>query len=142
MKTEQQIIRNAGFKITVPRLLVLEALRVCEKQGEHLSAEALFRRILADGGHLSLAAVYRILAQFEAAGLVTRHQFFTDSNRAVYQLANSSKHHHHMVCADTGDILEFNHNALEKMENEIAAAHGFEIINSQVVFHVRKIGTR
>src|SRR5690606_23771244 len=87
MNAEQGIIREAGFKVTLPRMLELKILRACHEGGEHLNAETIYKRIIDGGDQISLAAVYRILSQFEAAGLVIRHQFLSGPSHGVYELA-------------------------------------------------------
>lgn len=137
MNAEQRIIREAGFKVTLPRILVLRILRASHDNGEHLNAETIYKRIINGGDQVSLAAVYRILSQFEAAGLVIRRQFLSGHSQSVYELAEG-RHHSHMVCKETGVIIEFSNDTLDRIEREIAATHGYDVVNSEVVLYVRK----
>jgi Fur family ferric uptake transcriptional regulator len=116
---EDQGLKKAGLKVTLPRLKILQFL---ETSGQHLSAEVIHQRLLGSGEDLALATVYRALAQFEVAGLVIRHHF--DSEHAVFEL-NDGNHHDHLVCLQCGNIAEFFDSAIEALQEEIAKAHGF-----------------
>ena len=93
-------------------------------------------RLLASGEDVSLATVYRVLTQFEGAGLVTRHNF--DGGYAVFELNRGDEHHDHMVCLDNGEVLEFMDAEIERRQHEIAAAHGYELEGHSLVLYVRK----
>jgi Fur family ferric uptake transcriptional regulator len=115
-------LRNAGLKATLPRLKIInvfEASRV-----RHLSAEDVYRLLIADGIDVGLATVYRVLTQFEQAGLLVRHHF--ESGKAVYEL-NDEKHHDHLVCLQCGRVEEFYDAEIEKRQSKIARERGFEI---------------
>ena len=99
---QRQELRKAGLKVTLPRLKILEVFEISAHR--HLSAEDLYKELLAAGEDIGLATVYRVLAQFEAAGLLTRHNF--EGGHSVFEL-DSGHHHDHMVCVETGDIVEF-----------------------------------
>jgi len=102
MKDENRDLRKAGLKVTVPRLKILQILE--EINESHMSAEDVYRKLLEAGDDVSIATVYRVLTQFESAGLITRHNF--DSGPAVYEI-DRGIHHDHMVNVDSGDVIEF-----------------------------------
>jgi Fur family ferric uptake transcriptional regulator len=135
---EGQDLRNVGLKVTSPRLKVLEVLEKSEER--HLSAEAIYRALLEAGEELGLATVYRVLTQFERAGLVTRHNF--EGGTSVFELADRN-HHDHMVCLDTGKVIEFFDERIEQIQREIARQYGYEIEDHSLVLYVRpKSGSR
>lgn len=129
---EEQDLRKAGLKITSPRLKVLEILETSDER--HLSAENIYRALLDSGEELGLATVYRVLTQFERAGLVARHNF--EGGTAVFELADRT-HHDHMVCLDTGQVIEFYDERIEDLQHEIARKHGYEIEEHSLVLYVR-----
>lgn len=120
---ETQEIRNAGLKVTLPRVKILEIL---EKQGEarHLSAEKVYKILLAEGEEIGLATVYRVLTQFEAAGLVERHHF--EGGNSIFEL-NTGSHHDHVVCIKCGKVDEFTDEIIEKRQLEIAERLGYNL---------------
>jgi len=129
---EEKDLRKAGLKITSPRLKVLDLL---ERSSErHMSAEAIYRALIDSGEELGLATVYRVLTQFERAGLVSRHNF--EGGTAVFELADRT-HHDHMVCLETGKVIEFRDERIERLQGEIAAEHGYEIQEHSLVLYVR-----
>lgn len=132
---EGQDLRKAGLKVTSPRLRVLELLESSTER--HLTAEAIYRALLDAGEELGLATVYRVLTQFERAGLVTRHNF--EGGTAVFELADRT-HHDHMVCLETGRVIEFFDERIEKLQREIANRHGYEIEDHNLVLYVRPKG--
>ena len=101
----------------------------------HLSAEAIYRALLESGEEFGLATVYRVLTQFEHAGLVTRHNF-ESGGTSVFELADRT-HHDHMVCLETGDVIEFVEDRIEVLQAEIAERHGYEIEDHSLVLYVR-----
>jgi|SRR5450756_512880 Fur family ferric uptake transcriptional regulator len=115
-------LKNAGLKSTLPRLKVLELLENVE--GLHLTAEAIYRKLLEAGEEIGLATVYRALTQFEAAGLVTRHHF--EGGHAVFELERGL-HHDHIVCVHCGRVEEFFDKVIEKRQSAIAEKHGFTL---------------
>ena len=127
-----QDLRDAGLKVTSPRLKILEVLETSEER--HLSAEGIYRELLARGHEFGLATVYRVLAQFEGAGLVDRHNF--ESGVSVFELADRS-HHDHMVCLETGKVIEFVNDRIEQLQQEIADSHGYTIEDHSLVLYVR-----
>ena len=129
---EEKDLRKAGLKITSPRLKVLDVLETNDQR--HMSAEAIYRTLLESGEELGLATVYRVLTQFERAGLVSRHNF--EGGTAVFELADRT-HHDHMVCLDTGKVIEFYDERIEQLQREIASKHGYEIEEHSLVLYVR-----
>ncbi|MCE7903360.1 MAG: ferric iron uptake transcriptional regulator, partial [Gammaproteobacteria bacterium PRO9] len=125
-------LQKAGLKITTPRLRILEILQ--EGGSNHLSAEDIYRRLVDAGDDVGLATVYRVLTQFEQAGLVTRHNFAT--NHSVFEL-DSGRHHDHMVCVETGQVIEFSNEEIERIQHDIAGRHGFDIVDHSLVLYVR-----
>lgn len=133
MAGENQELRKAGLKVTVPRIKILQMLE--SNQQRHLSAEDVYKNLLESGEDVGLATVYRVLTQFESAGLVTRHNF--DGGYAVFELNRGDEHHDHMVCTETGRVVEFHNADIERIQQEIAEAHGFELIGHSLVLYVR-----
>jgi Fur family ferric uptake transcriptional regulator len=129
---EEGDLRKAGLKVTSPRLKVLEILETSPER--HLSAETIYRALLEAGEELGLATVYRVLTQFEHAGLVARHNF--EGGTAVFELADRT-HHDHMVCLDTGKVIEFCDERIEEIQKEIANKHGYVIEEHSLVLYVR-----
>ena len=117
-------IKNAGLKITQPRTKILKILETTEQH--HMSAEEVYRTLLTDNNEsaIALATVYRVLTQFEAAGLVIRHNF--EGGQAIFEL-NNNEHHDHMVCMRTGKIVEFHDEIIEQRQREIAKQYGFKL---------------
>lgn len=128
-------IKRAGLKVTLPRLKVLEVLESAEPH--HLSAEDVYKNLMDSEDSVGLATVYRVLTQFEAAGIVAKHNF--DDGHSVYELA-SGEHHDHMVDVDNGKVTEFVNDRIESLQKEIAAEHGYELVDHELVLFVRKRG--
>lgn len=125
-------LKKAGLKATLPRLRILEIL---ERSGDrHMSAEDVYRALLDAGEDVGLATIYRVLTQFETAGIVERHNF--DGSHAVFEIARGP-HHDHMVCLDSGEVVEFFDEEIEKRQREIVAAHGYELADHSLVLYVR-----
>lgn len=127
---ETQDLKKAGLKVTLPRMKILELLETSEDH--HLTAEDIYRMLLDGGEEIGLATVYRVLTQFEAAGLVRRHHF--EGGQAVFEL-NRGEHHDHMVCSRTGKVVEFYDEIIEQRQREIAKQHGFEIIDHSLILY-------
>jgi len=125
-------LRKAGLKVTQPRKLILELLD--ESGNKHLTADDIYRVLIQAGEDIGLATVYRVLNQFEAAGLVVKHNF--ESGQAYYEL-DSGEHHDHMVCVETGTVIEFSNSEIERLQAEIAAEHGYDIEDHSLVIYVR-----
>jgi Fur family ferric uptake transcriptional regulator len=129
---QRQELRKAGLKVTLPRLKILEIL---ERQDDrHLSAEDIYRELLDSGEDIGLATVYRVLTQFEGAGLVIRHNF--EGGHSVFEI-DSGDHHDHMVCIETGDVIEFVDDEIEKLQHAIAEKHGYDLVDHNLVLYVR-----
>jgi Fur family ferric uptake transcriptional regulator len=126
-------LRKAGLKITLPRLKILEILE--NAKNRHLSAEDIYKDLLDSGEEIGLATVYRVLTQFEAAGLVTRHNF--EGGHSVFEL-DDGEHHDHMVCVESGEVIEFFSEEIERLQHEIAEKHGFELLDHSLVLYVRR----
>lgn len=120
--THVQDLREAGLRSTLPRLKILSILESSETR--HLSAEDVYKTMMGEDESISMATVYRVLTQFEDAGLVIRHNF--EGERAVFEL-NDEDHHDHMVCVECGSVTEFLDNGIEKLQNKVASDHGFKI---------------
>jgi Fur family ferric uptake transcriptional regulator len=135
MSVENQELRKAGLKITLPRVKILQILESTETARRHLSAEDVYRALLEAGEDVGLATVYRVLTQFETAGLVTRHNF--ETGHSVFELAKG-EHHDHMVCIESGDVIEFSDPVIEERQAQIAADHGYQLVDHALVLYVRK----
>ena len=125
-------LRKAGLKVTQPRKRILELLD--EAGNKHLTADDIYRELMQAGEDVGLATVYRVLNQFEQAGLVVKHNF--EGGQAYYEL-DSGDHHDHMVCVETGKVIEFSNAEIERLQAEIAEQHGYEIEDHSLVIYVR-----
>ena len=125
-------LRKVGLKVTQPRKRILDLLE--ETINKHMTADDIYRVLMQAGDDIGLATVYRVLNQFEAAGLVVKHNF--EGGQAYYEL-DSGMHHDHMVCVETGKVVEFSNAEIERLQAEIAAEHGFEIEDHSLVIYVR-----
>lgn len=121
---ESQDIRNAGLKVTLPRVKILEILENIQLSERHLTAEKVYKILLDEGEEIGLATVYRVLTQFEAAGLVKRHHF--EGGNSVFEL-NRGEHHDHMVCVKCGKVDEFKDEVIELRQTEISERLGYEL---------------
>jgi Fur family transcriptional regulator, ferric uptake regulator len=129
---ESQELRKVGLKVTHPRMRILEILENASPR--HMTAEDIYRALLDGNEDIGLATVYRVLTQFEAAGLVQKHNF--EGGQAVYEL-DRGKHHDHMVDIDSGRVIEFFSEEIERLQHEIAERHGFVIEDHSLVLYVR-----
>lgn len=120
--TEPLDLRNAGLKTTLPRLKVLGLFEHSKER--HLSADDVYRMLLANGEDVGLATVYRVLTQFEQAGILVRRHF--ENDKAVFEL-NEGRHHDHIVCLQCGHVEEFCDEGIEKRQKKVAASRGFKI---------------
>ncbi len=127
-------LKRAGLKVTLPRLKVLEVLASADPH--HMSAEDVYKELIRMDDSVGLATVYRVLTQFESAGIVEKHNF--DDGHSVYEIAHD-EHHDHMVDVDSGAVTEFVSERIEAMQHEIAAEHGYELVDHQLVLYVRKL---
>lgn len=122
MAAESQELKDAGLKITMPRLKILQILE--SSKDHHLSAEDVYKQLLQNGEEIGLATVYRVLTQFEDAGLVVRHHF--EGDHSVFEIS-SDDHHDHIVCVKCGKVEEFIDQEIERRQKKIAENMGFEL---------------
>jgi Fur family ferric uptake transcriptional regulator len=120
--TTSHDLKSAGLKATLPRLRIINLFE--QSKVRHLSAEDVYKQLLADGLDIGLATVYRVLTQFEQAGLLVRHHF--ESGKAVFEL-NQGGHHDHLVCLQCGRVEEFFDAEIEKRQLKVAKERGFAI---------------
>lgn len=127
-------LKKAGLKVTLPRVRILELLE--QHADQHLSAEDIYRLLLDNDEDIGLATVYRVLTQFEAAGIVCRHQF--EGGKAVFELISKGEHDH-IVCVKTGVVEEFHDPVIYEHIQKIAEEHGFEMTDhSLVIFGIKR----
>jgi len=130
MSTKDQELRNAGLKVTLPRVKILQILEGSEDK--HFSAEDVYRALLGANEDVGLATVYRVLTQFESAGLVTRHHF--EGGHSVFELTPLD-HHDHLVCNKCGKVEEFFNEVIEQQQDKIAEMMGFEITDHSLYIY-------
>jgi len=123
-------LKEAGLKITKPRIEILKLLETSEKQ--HFGAEEIYQELLVGGVKVGIATVYRVLTQFEAAGLIIKHNF--EGDQCVYELERG-EHHDHMVDLKTGKIVEFHDEIIEQRQIEIAKEHGFKLMEHSLTLY-------
>jgi len=134
MSQGNQELKKAGLKVTHPRIKILQIMEN-EKQ-RHLSADDVFRCLHEKGDDVGIATVYRVLTQFETAGLIERHSF--DNGPALYEL-NRGDHHDHMICVSSGEVSEFHSEEIEALQRRIAADKGYELVGHSLVLYVKPI---
>ena len=132
MSKENIELKKAGLKATLPRIRILEVLE--QHKDDHLSAEDIYKELIKAGEDVGLATVYRVLTQFESAGMIMRHNF--EEGRAIYEIMPDD-HHDHMVCLESGKVIEFHDEMIEKRQEEIAKAHGYELVDHSMVLYVK-----
>ena len=137
MPTQDEQLKKAGLKVTLPRLKVMQVLE--EADPHHLSAEEIYKRLLLDDETVGHATVYRVLVQLENAKIVQRHNF--EEGHAVYELLGEH-HHDHMVDVDSGEVHEFVNERIEEIQREVVSQHGFELVDHELVLYVRKLQER
>lgn len=125
-------LKSSGLKATLPRIKVLEVFQRSDRR--HLTAEDVFKALLGDGADIGLATVYRVLMQFEQAGLLSRSNF--ESGKSVFEL-NEGQHHDHLVCLSCNRVEEFYDPAIEARQREIAAERGFELQEHSLALYAR-----
>ena len=130
MSTENQELRKAGLKVTLPRIKILQILEGSDNK--HMSAEDVYKALIDGDQDVGLATVYRVLTQFETAGLVTRHYF--EGGHSVFEL-ESGEHHDHLVCMETGKVIEFQNDTIESLQETIAEELGFELVDHNLVLY-------
>ena len=121
-----------GLHLTQSLLKILEILE--DAKLRHMSAEDIYKHLLQEGEDIGLATVYRVLTQFETAGLVTRHNF--EGGHSIFEL-DDGEHHDHMVVVESGEVIEFMSAEIEKIQHEIAEKHGFELLDHSLVLYVK-----
>ena len=130
MMHDQKDLKNAGLKATLPRLKILELFENSKER--HLSAEDVYKILITTGEDVGLATVYRVLTQFEEAGLLSRHHF--ESGKAVFEL-NEGTHHDHIVCVKCGRVEEFYDEEIEKRQQIAAESRGFQFLRRKTPLH-------
>ena len=129
-------LKKAGLKATLPRIKIMEVLESTAIQEEaHFSAEDIYKELLNRGENIGLASVYRVLTQFETAGIVKKHHF--EGSHAVYEVIEEN--HEHMVDVESGKVLEFQDKELIERLNSIAKNAGYQLVDHNIVFHVKKL---
>ena len=129
-------LKKAGLKATLPRIKIMEVLESTAIQEEaHFSAEDIYKELLKKGENIGLASVYRVLTQFETAGIVKKHHF--EGSHAVYEVIEEN--HEHMVDVESGKVLEFQDNELIERLNSIAKNAGYQLVDHNLVLHVKKL---
>lgn len=129
-------LKKAGLKATLPRIKIMEVLESTAIQEEaHFSAEDIYKELLNKGENIGLASVYRVLTQFETAGIVKKHHF--EGSHAVYEVIDEN--HEHMVDVESGKVLEFQDNELIERLNSIAKDAGYQLVDHNLVLHVKKL---
>ena len=129
-------LKKAGLKATLPRIKIMEVLESTAIQEEaHFSAEDIYKELLSRGENIGLASVYRVLTQFETAGIVKKHHF--EGSHAVYEVIEEN--HEHMVDVESGKVLEFQDKVLIERLNSIAKNAGYQLVDHNLVLHVKKL---
>jgi Fur family transcriptional regulator, ferric uptake regulator len=129
-------LKSSGLKATLPRIKILEVFQGAQRR--HMTAEDVYRALLADGSDIGLATVYRVLMQFEQAGLLTRSNF--ESGKAVFEI-NEGHHHDHLVCLDCGRVEEFFDGEIEQRQHAIAQTRGFDLQEHSLSLYARCVKT-
>ncbi|KAB2824039.1 ferric iron uptake transcriptional regulator FcrX [Aliivibrio finisterrensis] len=130
MSDNNQALKKAGLKVTLPRLKILEVLQ--QPDCQHISAEDLYKKLIDIGEEIGLATVYRVLNQFDDAGIVTRHHF--EGGKSVFELA-TQHHHDHLVCLDCGKVIEFSDEMIEERQKEIAKKYNVRLTNHSLYLY-------
>lgn len=136
--SENLELRKAGLKVTLPRVKIMQILDAASEHAKgqrHMSAEDVYKALMEAGEDVGLATVYRVLTQFESAGLVIRHNF--DGGHAVFEL-DDGEHHDHIVCVDSGEVFEFFDAKIEQRQHEIVEEMGYELVDHNLVLYVKK----
>lgn len=131
MATENQELRKAGLKVTLPRVKILQIMESSETK--HLSAEDVYKALIEADEDVGLATVYRVLTQFESAGLVMRHHF--EGGSSVFELTTIDDHHDHIVCQSCGNVEEFYDEVIEEQQEKIAAKYDFKITDHSMYLY-------
>ena len=131
---EDKNLREAGIKVTLPRIRILEIFE--ESDDRHLSADEVYNKLVEAGDEVGLATVYRVLTQFESAGILLKQNF--ENGHSVYELTPND-HHDHMVCLKTGKVIEFTNEIIEEQQEKLAAESGYKIVDHKLVLYVEPI---
>ena len=132
MSSEDMELKKAGLKVTLPRIKILQILENTAER--HMTAEDIYQSLRDSDQDVGIATVYRVLTQFESAGLVERHNF--DAGPAVYEL-DRGEHHDHMVCTETGKVIEFHNHEIEGLQEKIAEKNGYQLVGHSLVLYVK-----
>ncbi|XOV77702.1 MAG: ferric iron uptake transcriptional regulator [Aestuariibacter sp.] len=127
---QNQELKKAGLKVTLPRLKILEILK--SPNNQHISAEDVYKILLEHGEDIGLATVYRVLNQFDDAGLLNRHHF--EGGKSVFEISNKD-HHDHLVCLSCGKVFEFEDDVIERRQQEVAEKNGIELTNHSLYLY-------
>ena len=130
MNERKEELRKAGLKVTNPRVKILELLKKPENQ--HISAENLYKILIKSNEDIGLATVYRVLNQFEAAGILKKHYF--DSGKSVFELG-SKENHDHIVCLDCGKVIEFSDSIMSLLQEQIAERYSIKLVNHNLYLY-------
>ncbi len=132
MSKENQQLHKVGLKVTLQRVKILQILEGSTEH--HMRAEVVYKALVDAEEDVGIATVYRTLAQFKSAGLVTRHNF--DEEHSVFEL-NRGDHHDHMVCVDSGNVVEFRSEEIEALQKKIAEAHDVDLVGHTLILYVK-----
>ncbi|GAA6173078.1 ferric iron uptake transcriptional regulator [Colwellia sp. KU-HH00111] len=130
MAEQNEELKRAGLKITLPRIKILSMLQ--QPKNQHISAEDVYKILLEQNEEIGLATVYRVLNQFDDAGIVTRHHF--EGGKSVFELAHK-KHHDHLVCLKCGKVVEFEDDVIEQRQTDIAQSHNITLTNHSLYLY-------
>lgn len=128
---DNQQLKKAGLKVTLPRVKILQILE--NSEDPHMSAEDVYKALMEAEEEVGLATVYRVLTQFEQAGLVVRHNF--EGGHSVFEIERG-EHHDHMVCMKSGKVIEFHSEQIERLQKEVAESHGYKLVDHSLVLYV------
>ena len=131
---EDKNLREAGLKVTLPRIRILEIFE--ESETKHLSADEVYKKLVEAGDEVGLATVYRVLTQFESAGILLKQNF--ENGHSVYELTPND-HHDHMVCLKTGKVIEFTNEIIEEQQEKLASERGYKIVDHRLVLYVEPV---
>ena len=131
---EDKNLREAGLKVTLPRIRILEIFE--ESDNKHLSADEVYKKLVEAGDEVGLATVYRVLTQFESAGILLKQNF--ENGHSVYELTPND-HHDHMVCLKTGKVIEFTNEIIEEQQEKLASERGYKIVDLRLVLYVEPL---
>ena len=137
MFTESDALKDAGLKVTSPRVKILRLMKLPRNQ--HISADELYQKLIEQGDEIGVATVYRVLNQFDDAGIVTRHHF--EGGKSVFEL--SSQHHHdHLVCLKCGEVIEFTDDLIEQQQKLIADKYGIKLTQHSLYLYGEPVGDK